>query len=111
MPRSRFQQDQWAKSIQDHSVSNLSVADFCASHHIPVHSFYFCRRKLANAANPKTSKRLLDGKLAETALQFIPLQLQAASPEVTVDLPGGLVLRIPADLVCSPRNGPYGMRV
>jgi hypothetical protein len=97
MPRSRFQPEQWAKWIQDHSVSNLSVADFCASRHLPLHSFYFWRRKLASAAKPKTTRNLADGKLAEPALQFIPLQLQAASPEVTVDLPGGLVLRIPAD--------------
>ena len=97
MPRSRFQPEQWAKWIQDHSVSNLSVADFCANHHLPVHSFYFWRRKLANASKPKTTRKPADGKLAEPAPQFIPLQLQAASPEVTVDLPGGLVLRIPAD--------------
>jgi hypothetical protein len=46
MPRCRFQPDQWAQWIQDHSLSNLSVADFCANHQLPVHSFYFWRRKL-----------------------------------------------------------------
>ncbi len=46
MPRCRFQPDPWAQWIQDHSLSNLSVADFCANHQLPVHSFYFWRRKL-----------------------------------------------------------------
>jgi hypothetical protein len=65
MPRSRFQPEQWAKWIQDHSSSNLSMADFCASHHhFPLHSFYFWRRKLANTAKPKTSGKLADCKLA-----------------------------------------------
>jgi len=42
-------------------------------------------------------KSLADARLAENALQFIPLQLQGVTPEVTVDLPGGLVLHIPTD--------------
>ncbi|MFO0451663.1 MAG: IS66 family insertion sequence element accessory protein TnpA [Pseudomonadota bacterium] len=97
MPRCRFQPDQWAQWIQDHSLSNLSVADFCANHQLPVHSFYFWRRKLASHSKPKELKHLADAKLAENALQFIPLQLQGVTPEVTVDLPGGLVLHIPTD--------------
>jgi len=40
MPRCRFQPDQWAQWVQDRSVSNLSVADFCAIHQLPVHSFF-----------------------------------------------------------------------
>jgi hypothetical protein len=103
MPRCRFQPNQWAQWIQDHSVSNLSVADFCAIHQLPVHSFYFWRRKLASHSKPKELKNLADARLAENALQFIPLQLQGLNPEVTVDLRGGLILDIPvAALPCSP---------
>jgi|688.fasta_scaffold02631_4 hypothetical protein len=97
MPRCRFQLDQWAQWIQDYSVSNLSVADFCANHHLPVHSFYFWRRKLASHFKPIKRKNLADARLAENALQFIPLQLRGVTPEVTVDLPSGLVLHIPTD--------------
>ena len=97
MPRCCFQPDQWAQWIQDHSVSNLSVADFCANHQLPVHSFYFRRRKLASHFKPIKRKNLADARLAENSLQFIPLQLQGITPEVTVDLPGGLVLHIPTD--------------
>jgi hypothetical protein len=42
-------------------------------------------------------KNLADARLAENALQFIPLQPQGITPEVTVDLPSGLVLPIPTD--------------
>jgi len=42
-------------------------------------------------------KTRADARLAENSLQFIPLQLQGITPEVTVDLPGGLVLHIPTD--------------
>ena len=42
-------------------------------------------------------KILSDARLAENSLQFIPLQLQGVTPEVTVDLPSGLVLHIPTD--------------
>ena len=97
MPRCCFQPDQWARWIQDHSVSNLSVADFCANYQLPVHSFYFWRRKLASRSKPIKRKNLADASLAENALQFIPLQLRGVTPEVTVDLPGGLVLHIPTD--------------
>jgi hypothetical protein len=96
MPRCRFQPDQWAHWIQDHSVSNLSVADFCANHHLPVHSFYFWRRKLGSHSKPM-KRNHADARLAENAVQFLPLQLQGVAPEVTVDLPGGLVLHIPTD--------------
>jgi hypothetical protein len=95
MPRCRFQPDQWAQWIQDHSVSNLSVADFCANYQRPVHSFYFWGRKLASHSKPMKRKNLADARLAEDALQFIPLQLRGVTPEVTVDLSGGLVLHIP----------------
>jgi hypothetical protein len=97
MPRCRFQPDQWAQWIQDHSVSNLSVADFCANYQLPVDSFYFWRRKLASRSKPIKRKNLADAELAENVVQFIRLQLQGATDKVTVDLPGGWVLHIPTD--------------
>jgi hypothetical protein len=42
-------------------------------------------------------KNLADARLVENTLQFIPLQLLGVIPEVTVDLPSGLVLPIPTD--------------
>jgi hypothetical protein len=78
-------------------VDSGSVADFCANHQLPVHSFYFWRRKLASHFKPIKRKNLADARLAENALQFIPLQLRGVTPEVTVDLPSGLVLHIPTD--------------
>jgi hypothetical protein len=73
------------------------VVDFCANHQLPVYTFDFWRRKLASHSKPKELKNLADARLAENALQFIPLQLRGITPEVTVDLPGGLVLHIPTD--------------
>ena len=84
MPRCRFQPDQWAQWIQDRSFSNFSVADFCANHQLPVHSFYFWRRKLASHSKPKKRKNLADAKLAENALQFIPLATSGLLAQVVV---------------------------
>jgi hypothetical protein len=73
------------------------VVDFCANHQLPVYTFDFWRRKLASHSKPKKRKNLADARLAENAIQFIPLQLRGITPEVTVDLPGGLALLIPTD--------------
>jgi hypothetical protein len=42
-------------------------------------------------------KNLADARLSENAVHVIPLQLKGITPELTVDLPGGLVLHIPTD--------------
>ena len=54
MPRSRFQPKQWAKWIEDHSVSNLSLGDQCAR----IHSFFSaCMRRISSTARSSAASR------------------------------------------------------
>ena len=81
----------WRRQFSQYDGSGTSVVDFCRRRRIPVHQFYWWKRKLSS----------LDAKdgagQAEDEPAFIPVRLPVFSEgPIEVVHPGGCVVRVPA---------------
>ena len=78
----------WEQRISRQRRSQLSIAEFCSQEGVSPASFYAWRRRLRGA----------DATERQSAL-FVPVELPAAgSAGVRIELPGGAVLSLPADV-------------
>jgi len=68
-------QARWSQHISAWEVSGLSQADFCQYHHLVYGTFVYWRHRL---------KKLNVGKIAECAISFLPVALNAVKPKVLV---------------------------
>lgn len=84
---------QWRRRLERFELSNMSVARFCRREGVSVASFYHWRPKLA----ARTDRPAVPRRIAPPASAFKPLSITgAASPAVTLHLPGGARLEVPA---------------
>ncbi|HEX5106458.1 MAG TPA: hypothetical protein VFV87_21715 [Pirellulaceae bacterium] len=79
----------WERRIARQGRSRLSIAEFCSQEGVSTASFYVWRRRLrgADAAAPQSPL-------------FVPVELPTpgiAAGGVRVELPGGVILSLPAD--------------
>ena len=81
----------WRRQFSRHKSSGTSVVDFCKRRGLPVHQFYWWKRRLS-------SLDVQDGaSQAEDEPAFIPVRLPVFSAgSIEVVHPGGCVVRVPA---------------
>ena len=79
---------QWQRRMARFQRSRLSVAPFCQDEGISVSSFYQWRKKLQPLPQPTAPAD-------RAGASFTPVRV-VASPSVTVRLPGGTYLEVPA---------------
>ena len=79
--RSRLDSASWLMLLEVQASSGLSIKEFCAVQGISVASFYQWRR------------RLQQGKVADEGLFSQILVEEKPSTGITVELPGGVLLR------------------
>jgi hypothetical protein len=86
-PRDARKEQQWRRWIQRWETSDLTVADFCARHHLSQPNFYSWRRRLQqrDAAVP-----------AFVPVRIVPDQPPVSPPPIEVVLTGGRRLRVAA---------------
>ena len=78
----------WRERVKRQRNSGLSIAEFCRREEVSQASFYLWRKRLRQSNSAATNEPL-----------FLPVEmpLVAASTEVEIELPGGAVVRLPAD--------------
>lgn len=81
----------WMDRMARFPASGLTVAQFCASEAVSLHSFYFWKRRLA-AETQATTAQDLSG---DGGPRLLPVRLQPAAPAVELVLTTGTVLRLP----------------
>ncbi len=84
---------QWQRRLHRFDASSLSVARFCQREKVSVASFYHWRKKLAG----RTDRDPAAPPNGVTRAAFRPVHVMAATPAVTVHLPGGARLEVPAE--------------
>ncbi len=81
----------WMDRLARFSASGLTVAQFCASEAVSLHSFYFWKRRLAAEAQATAPQ----DPSSERGPRLLPVRLQPAAPTVELVLANGTVLRLP----------------
>jgi transposase-like protein len=105
----------WRGQVRGHAKSGLSVRAWCHEHQLSEPSFYAWRRELAERdaerpapAIPSTAaaakllrqpRRAKGGARGNAAKPsgFLPVTLTQATNHVELELPSGLVIRVPAE--------------
>lgn len=99
----------WRERLDRYRQSGVSVAAFCAAEGVSLAAFYGWQRRLREVAGPACGPQLAapvvrDAALREPALRetagdhaalFVPVAVRAPVDEVRIDVPGGVVLRLP----------------
>jgi hypothetical protein len=84
-------QEQWRARLKKFARSRQSVRAWCAQQDVPVHQFYYWRRRLADAAPARPSAG--DNWVAMEIVPEATVLPPAATTETT---PGGVAIRVGA---------------
>lgn len=87
----------WRDRFRRQSRSRLPVGRFCLDEGVSVPSFYAWRKKLALARPTSRSMRKPACENAPPARAFQPVLVAAARPALSIRLPGGVELQVPAE--------------
>jgi transposase-like protein len=82
--------DRWSRLIDLHSLSDLTIADFCELHDVSTASFYQWRRKVRERHNTQQT---------DTPGSFLAVRVDQADParrDVTVRFPCGTLIELDA---------------
>jgi len=82
----------WMDRLTRFPASGLTVAQFCASEAVSLHSFYFWKRRLADEAQAPTTQ----DQGGDRGPRLLPVKLQPAAPAVELVLTTGAILRLPS---------------
>jgi hypothetical protein len=80
----------WRRQIEGQAASGLAAREWCLREQLAVASFYAWRRKLAHRDRQRSASEPL-----AASNRFLPIRLTAPS-SVELQLPSGLVIRVPA---------------
>lgn len=82
--------DRWLELLAEHETSGESVVEFSARHGVPVHQFYWWRRRLCGSSRRKTTER------ASGLSDFVPVRVTLSPPTPMIEVvhPGGCVVRV-----------------
>lgn len=91
----------WRDRLGRQSRSGLPVGRFCLDEGVSVPSFYAWRKKLALAgptsgSTPKSMPKLARRRAAPARV-FQPVLVATARPALSIRLPGGVELEVPAE--------------
>jgi transposase-like protein len=80
--------DRWRALLAEKETSGESVVEFCGRHGLPVHQFYWWRRRLAEGRgmNPPAKQSVPSS--------FVPVRLSLTQSMIEVIHPGGCMVRI-----------------
>jgi hypothetical protein len=81
----------WSERLARFRSSGLTVAQFCASEAVSVHSFYSWKRRLSDPACEPPSRQDQGGAGDP---RLLPVRLQTSGALVELVLPSGAVLRL-----------------
>lgn len=84
---------QWQRRLERFASSSLSVARFCEREEVSVASFYHWRKKLTDAETANSPRR----HRTSQAPVFRPVTVVPAAHAVTIHLPGGARVEVPAE--------------
>ena len=90
--RDKKKEAYWRGQFVEQSSSGKSVVEFCRRRRIPLHQFYWWKRRLASTDGQEGSGQ------AEDEPGFVPVRLPAFSFSaglIEVVHPGGCVVRVP----------------
>lgn len=106
--RSAEKEQFWRGQVEGQAASGMTVRAWCQRERISEPSFYSWRRELArrtpvvSVSRPTQRKPLATGRRASSdagpeSADFLPIRLTAAAASsVELELPSGLVIRVPA---------------
>jgi hypothetical protein len=85
----------WRELVERQAAGDMTVAQLCDGAGVSTASFYAWKRRLRQAPSKRGSKP------AAVAGMLVPVQLMGEAPprtvpEIAIELPQGIVLRIPA---------------
>lgn len=89
----------WTQTLARWTQSGLSVAAFCATHHITKSNFFRWKRILAGP-NTHTQQHARQGQSKTTKAAVVPIRVTptpAHATPIELILPSGTVVRLPAD--------------
>jgi hypothetical protein len=87
----------WRDRFRRQSRSGLPVARFCSEEGVSVPSFYAWRKKMASPGPTSRSTPKPACQRAAPARVFQSLTVAAARPALSIRLPGGVELQVPAE--------------
>ena len=79
--------DRWSRLIDLHTLSDLTLSDFCQLHDVSTASFYQWRRKIQERQNTQQT---------DTPGSFLSVQVDPACRDVKVRFPCGTLIELDA---------------
>lgn len=95
MPKSKLNRDQWLALVAEFAQSGSSVAEFCAAKNVSAASFYQWKRKAEGRWPSANHGSVADCDALAKLPTFVPVRLAGSLERVEVELPGGVVVRVP----------------
>jgi hypothetical protein len=105
--RSVSKERMWRERLDRYRQSGVSVAAFCAGEGVSLAAFYGWQRRLREAVGPGCEPRVAAPVACEPAVReaagdhaalFVPVTVRHPVGEVRIDVPGGVVLRLPLEV-------------
>lgn len=105
--RSVSKERMWRERLDRYRQSGVSVAAFCAGEGVSLAAFYGWQRRLREAVGPAGGPQVAAPVVRDVAVReaagdhaalFVPVAIRAPVGEVRIDVPGGVVLRLPLEV-------------
>ena len=97
----------WRERLEDHAVSEMTVADWCQFNSLPIHQYYYWKRKIAPEDNRPT-----EAPTGWNAVQVLPdspeekpsltLRIRSAEIEIKAGFDAALLREIVLALESAP---------
>ena len=97
----------WRERLDRYRQSGVSVAAFCAGEGVSLAAFYGWQRRLREAAGSACGPQVAAPVVREAAVReargdqaalFVPVAVRAPVGEVRIEVPGGVVVRLPLEV-------------
>jgi transposase-like protein len=97
----------WRERLARYRQSDVSVAAFCAAEGVSLAAFYGWRRRLREAVGPACGPQVASPVITDATVReaagdpaalFVPVAVRASVGEVRIEVPGGVVVRLPLEV-------------
>ena len=97
----------WRERLARYRQSGVSVAAFCVSEGVSLAAFYGWQRRLREVVGPACGPQVAAPVVRDAAVReaagdqaafFVPVAVRASVGEVRIDVPGGVVVRLPLEV-------------
>ncbi len=105
--RSVSKERMWRERLDRYRQCGVSVAAFCAAEGVSLAAFYGWQRRLREVVGPACGPQVAAPVVRDAAVReaagdqaalFVPVAVRAPVGEVRIDLPGGVVVRLPLEV-------------